>query len=887
MKKITGLLLFCIFFLVNNLFAQSTTGNLEGWVIDKDDQPIISANIIITSTELQGSRGAATDMRGYVRMQALPVGTYSVRISHISYQQVTLNDINVYLGQTTSLGGIHLTQKTIETEEVIVSGNKPVIDTRSAANNKTLSAKQFVQLPIERNYFNVAELLPNANQSFKGEGTNFSGGTGVENRYFIDGSEVTGTETGNLSFDLPYNFVRQVEIQTGGYQAEFQSALGGIINTVTYSGGNEFHGTVFGFLTNNDFSRSPRLSSGQPPKGNYSNSDIGFGLGGPILKDRLWFYAAYDPDFTSEDVYVNGLGMQHSYETKHKFAGKLTWSANDNNMLTLAISGNPYAARRVYTSPDLVVLNPEYSTRDVTWFNSNISVNGIHNLSDNFMLESSLTIGIANGKLESISPRGSEPGFLDYVAGTASGGQGFSHMSPAEGRLNGSVNGTFTLTSHTIKAGVGFSQSSTTNDIIWQIIGHYPNVYQLVNERIVGTVKQDNFSTFIQDSWQISQRLCLNAGVRWDPQWLIASDGTVAQKILDQVQPRIGIIYQPAELGAQKITASFGRFYEPLLLSLSTLYNIKGALWTGTIYPNDPRIDTTGANFQGNFAGYLTNVPDVKGQYFDEYSLGYERLLSNEIKIGIRGIYRRLGQGIEDGIVSPEDQIKYNSMQVYGNPGSGALSMFPKMKREYKAIQLTLERFRPTGFNFLISYVLSRNWGNYDGFAETYDVAGGAQAFPNNTNQFGIPERLVNGEGLLPNDRTHVFKFFGSYVFDFGLTTGIVLQWMSGTPLNEFGIDPVGYGVATFLIPRGTAGRTPSIWDLNFRFQYNFSKLIQIGTSTIVIVDILHFASQRKEIDYDQLHYFDYEQQYPNPHYLVPVQFQPPMSVRLGMEVNF
>jgi hypothetical protein len=368
---------------------------------------------------------------------------------------------------------------------------------------------------------------------------------------------------------------------------------------------------------------------------------------------------------------------------------------------------------------------------------------------------------------------------------------------------------------------------------------------------------------------------------------LIASDGTVAQKILDQVQPRIGIIYQPAELGTQKITASFGRFYEPLLLSLSALYHIKGALWTGTLYPNDPRIDTSGANYLGNFAGYLTNVPNVKGQYYDEYSLGYERLLSNEIKIGVRGIYRQLGQGIEDGIVSLEDQIKYNSQQVYGNPGSGALSMLPKMKRKYKAIQLTLERFSPTGFNFLISYVLSRNWGNYDGFAETYDAGGGAQVFPNNTNQFGIPERLVNGEGLLPNDRTNVFKFFSSYVFDFGLTTGIVFQWMSGTPLNEFGFDSEGYSVATFLVPRGTAGRTPSIWDLNFRFQYDFSKLIQIGTSTKVIVDILHFASQRKEIDYDQQHYFDYEQQYPNPHYMVPVQFQPPMSVRLGVEANF
>lgn len=885
MKNISVFLLSYILFLHIDILGQSTTGNIEGWIFDNNKQPVKSANVVLISDDMQGSRGAATDDKGYFRIQALPVGIYTVKISHISYSQVTQNNVHIFLGQTTSLGEIHLKQKIIETEEIQVSDKRIFIDTRSAANDKNLSANEFAQLPIERNYFHVAELLPNANQSYKGEGTNFAGATGIENRYFVDGSEVTTPETGLLRFELPYNFVRQVGIQTGSYQAEYQSALGGIINTVTYSGGNEFHGTIFSFFTNNDFSGSPRLSPGQPPQGNYSNYDIGFGFGGPLLIDRLWYYFAYDPDFTSEDVFVNGLGMQPSHFTKHKFAGKLTWSVNKDNFITIAASGNPYTGRQVYTSPNLTVLDPEYSLRDVTNSVVNISLNGIHNLSDNFMLESSLSTFLMNAALNSVSAKGREPSFNDYVSGTASGGQGFSEMHPAQRIFNFSVKGTLALNSHIIKAGAGYSRESSTNDINWQLIERWPDYYRQIDEKIVGTVKTDNFSTFIQDSWQINRRLCLNAGVRWDPQWLIASDGTVAQKILDQVQPRIGIIYQPAESGTQKISASFGRFYEPLLLSLSALYHIKGAIWSGTLYPNDPRIDTTGAFYLGNFAGFVTNVPDVKGQYFDEYTVGYERLISNEFKIGIRGIYRRLGQGIEDGVVSEADQIKYQSLQIYGNPGSGALSMLPKMKREYKALELTLEHFTPSGFNFILAYVLSRNWGNYDGFAGTYDVAGSADIFPNNTNQFGLPERMINSEGLLPNDRTHVFKFSGSYVFDFGLTAGMIFQWMSGTPLNELGKDAV-FGASTFLLPRGTAGRTPSIWDLNFRFQYDFSNLIAFGRSTKVILDILHFASRRKEIDYYQYHYYDYDQQYVDPNYMVPVQFQPPMSFRLGLEVN-
>ncbi len=885
MIKRSAFLLTYLVFITSSLCGQSTTGNLEGWIFDENSHPVISANVLVSSREMQGTRGTATDEQGYFRLQALPVGSYTIRLSHITYRTVTQNFVKVYLGQTTSLGEIYLEKRTIETDEILVTGSRPLINTRSAANDRTLTSNEFAQLPIERNYFHVAELLPNANQSFRGEGTNFAGSTGLENRYFVDGSEVTTPETGLLRFELPYNFVRQVGIQTGSYQAEYQSALGGIINTVTYSGGNEFHGTIFSFFTNNDFSGSPRISSGQPPQGNFSSYDVGFGFGGPILNESLWYYLAYDPDLTSEDVYVNGLGMQHSNTTRHKYAGKLTWNVNDKNLLTLSVSGNPYTGRQVFNSPDLIVLNPEYSTRDVTNFVSNFSISGIHALSDNFMLESSVSTLIMKGRLKSVSPGGSEPSFRDYLNGTASGGQGFSVMNPAQRRLSASVKGTLALNSHIVKAGIDFSRNSTTNDIIWKFIARFPDYYQQVDEVIIGTVKQSNLSTFLQDSWQISQRLCLNAGIRWDPQWLITSDGTVAQKILDQVQPRFGIIYQPAESGTQKISASFGRFYEPLLLSLSTLYHIKGALWSGTIYPNDPRVDTTGAMYLGNFAGYVVNVPDVKGQYFDEYTLGYERLLSKEIKVGIRGIYRRLGQGIEDGVLSEADQLKYNSTQLYGNPGSGALSRLPKMKREYKAVELTLEHLSPSGIDFFISYVLSRNKGNYDGFADTYDAAGGADIFPNNTNQFGIPERMINSEGLLPNDRTHVFKFFGSYVFDFGLTAGMVLQWMSGTPLNELGVDAV-YGASTFLRPRGTAGRTPSIWDLSIRFQYDFSSLIRIGNSLNIIADLLHIASQRKEIDYDQFRYYDYEQQYENPHYMVPVQFQPPMSVRLGLEVN-
>jgi len=866
-------------------FAQSITANLEGWILDEQNRPVAGATVQVSSTDMQGVRGTATDEGGYFHIAAVPSGVYSVSIRHISFRHVVFKDVRLFLGQTTSLGQIHLEEHAITASELVISGNRPEINSRSAADDRVLTANEFHLLPIERNYFNIAELLPNANLSYKSDGgTNFAGATGEENRYFIDGSEVTEPEMGLLRYELPYNFVREVETRTGGYQAEYQSALGGIVNVITYSGSNDFHASVFGFFTNNDFSKAPRLSAGQPPSEDYANYDAGIGLGGPILKDRLWYYVAYDPEAASEDVYVNGLGSQKSRLTYQKFAGKLTWDVNESNLLTLSASGNPYSGREIVNNhPELNAMNPEVVNRDVTYLITNFSACGIHNIGDNLLLESSLSLNSTRANIAPISASGAQPSFLDYEEGTASGGLGFTGLNPSTQVVNASVKGTMTLSMHTIKAGLGYSRNSTTNDTRWKLIERDTTGYVVTDASTVGTVSSDNFWSFFQDSWQISQRLCLNAGVRWDPQWLIASDGTLAQKITDQVQPRIGLIYQPGEFGTQKITASYGRFYEPVLLSLSVYYHIKGGYWNITFYPNDPRLDTSGARFVPSVSAFVSNVPDVEGQYFDEFSLGYERQLPADIKAGVRGLYRRLGQGIEDGVVSEENQVKYGSLQVYGNPGSGLLSSLPTMEREYSAIEVSLQRFAPAGFNFLVSYVLSRNWGNYDGFAETYDITGGALLFPNNSNQFGIASRMINSEGLLPNDRTHVFKGFASYAFDFGLTAGTAFQWMSGTPLNEFGVDSI-YEASTFLQPRGSVGRTPSIWDLSLRIAYNVSGLVHLGSSTRLIIDLLHIASRRTALDYDQKHYYDYDQKYPNPNYMVPIQFQPPMSMRLGME---
>ena len=144
--------------------------------------------------------------------------------------------------------------------------------------------------------------------------------------------------------------------------------------------------------------------------------------------------------------------------------------------------------------------------------------------------------------------------------------------------------------------------------------------------------------------------------------------------------------------------------------------------------------------------------------------------------------------------------------------------------------------------------------------------------------------------GLLSNDRTHVFKFFGSYRLPFGLSAGAFFIWQSGTPLSEIGTSAIFVGFPKYL-QRGTVGRTPAIADLNLRIAYQVRNAFGTKIAPRVVLDLFHIGSKRKPVTYDQFHYWGVDefgnQADPNPLYLHPTSYFPPMSGRLGLEVNF
>ena len=802
---------------------------------------------------------------------------------------MTIHDVRIRVGATTGLGTIQLQSEAVSIPEVTVVSSPPMIDPVSTTTGGSLLPSEFESLPVQRTYDKIIALLPQANESYLGDGVNVAGATGMENKYFIDGVDVSDPYRGLTGASLPYNVIREIEVRTGAYEAEYRSTLGGIVNVVTYSGGNEFSGRVYGYFTNNDLSGTPRGATLEPATGEYSQYDIGVSFGGPLLRDRLWFFLAYNPVFTSEDVEIPGLGSYPDRSTSHVVAGKLTWRVADRHSLMLSLSGDPTKRDAVGQSfgefgTPAKFLNPDPYLGKATLGGLGVRLRGTHIISDATLLETTLSwMGRNDQYMPQTDVGENEPLFINMPTGTWSGGYPM-RVDNRSSVAGGGVRGTVQLPDHLLKAGVEYYDTKLDAYFSVSMIQQFsPFAYTTINYSSEGVLHNRVPSAFAQDSWDVTPWLTLNAGIRWDGQFIVGSDGRVAQRILGQWQPRLGAVFRP-ELGAtDKVTASYGRFYQDLLMYASTLYHIAGATQQVIGYNHDPRTDPSGGRPIVNVVSTIQpEIEGMRGQGYDEFTLGYEREVVSGFVGGVRGVYRTLLDAIEDA-----EAPTGSGELILGNPGRTPLSSYPRPERTYAGLEFTLRRTPEANPWFLFSYVLSRAAGNYPGlFNSDFEVR-----LPNANKSFDYVENLVNANGRLPNDRTHVFKLSASYRFDFNLSAGVFLLWESGTPLNEFGGSSAGGFNYNFLRKRGTNGQAPSLWDVNIRLTYDLPAMFTSALRMRLIADAVHVGSSRTEVGYDQIHYFKVDangnQVSPNPFYMQPVKFQPPMSFRLGLEVMF
>jgi hypothetical protein len=345
-----------------------TTGSIDGTVEDSNGSPLPGVSLQARSPSLQGSRIAVSDAAGRFHLLALPPGTYRLAATRPGFESVERNDIKVSLSETAT---VPVVMRVAVAASVLVSGETPVVDVTSNTGGLDVRFEIIQKLPTGRNYATIVAIHPGVNTDnaeTQGVALPFTiyGSTSIENQYLVDGANTTNVIKGFQGKAIPQEFVEEVQLKASGYDAEYGRATGGIINVVTKSGGNEFHGDVFGYFNRKGLTAASKASADTDQntviRVKEDRADYGLDLGGFFLKDRIWFFGAYNRvDRNQDQVPLAGTGLPNAGVnlpldfSSNLFSGKLTFRLAGSTTLVGTVFGDPEGREgtlRNFTSDD-------------------------------------------------------------------------------------------------------------------------------------------------------------------------------------------------------------------------------------------------------------------------------------------------------------------------------------------------------------------------------------------------------------------------------------------------------------------------------------------------------------------------------------------------------
>ncbi|MGC9983464.1 MAG: TonB-dependent receptor [Polyangia bacterium] len=963
--------------------ASPTTGAIVGRVVDRDThQPLDGVTVVASGP--QGDQAILTDAKGQYELRGLAIGDYLVRFFRGAV--AIEHSAKVLMDQTVRVNA-RLPAAPEAVQTIAVTQRAPAIDVGSTRVGTTLTPEFAANVPNSLSLSGLLEKTPGAYSD--PVGLSLSGGTGLENVYYLDGLNVTALRDGALGINPLVPFLEEVEVVSGGYDAEYGRALGGAVNMATKSGTNEWHGSAFSFVAPGDLSgsqqrivsRSTSLTGVTEP--DYT-TNIGAEVGGPIIKDKLFIWVGYSPEIIRThlvqyaDKFVehvdpttgqpdgtqannpDGTPMtvplyQRSYAgetTNQHYAGKLTWKPTPEQTLSLGLYGI-YSQQEYMRGANMDYLagmsNEKTRTNDITarwtaaFFQRRWRLDatlGMHieqydRRSPFQDAEQISDINWANSpSLAQFNPNvagqcvdNAATGFQSCpVQNYQSGGYGVMRSIEAY-RLAGQFKSTNIFHAgglHELKYGFD-GEFVRYQDAVWNSgpdggrasVWMYPdNTYLLslfrlppgvhlsdvslsqlpeyYQDVIQATTKQYNTAVFVQESYSPLSNLTINLGVRWETQYLQDYLDNEALFLKYNIAPRVGVIFDPSKEGRSKIFAHYGRYYESIPMTLTD----RGFGGEGSLLSTGPTTSLADAQPAQALSGdMLTVQKGLKGSYNDEVVVGGQYEVLRDLVAGATLIYRWLGRAIEDMYdpANPND-----GPTMLGNP-AGA-------KRVYEAVQFTANKRFAQRWFFAGSYTLSRLYGNYVGL---YD-ADNDQRDPNLSTQYDVPGIMVNRSGPLPNDRPHLIRLDGYYTYPFvrsSLTAGLGFVGRSGQPLSALGSFQSPEDYDSFILPRGSMGRTPFVTRFDLHLGYRRSLPGKLGIEAFL--DIFNLFDQRTVLTQDQLYTADIVTPITggnkadlkglitsdangnlvpatkNPNFLMPTSYQAPISGRLGVRVFF
>ncbi len=894
-KKVFGLVFFSFFFallMVHQGFAQRRTGTIRGTVKDEGGEPLPGVTVELKGPALMGSRSTPTDAAGAYRFFALPIGEdYEIAFTLNGFQSVTHKNQRVTIGGTIVLD-IILKPVTLQ-KELTVTAASPLVDSEKSSFSSTYNAKTLDTLPTRRfTFFDLVQASPGITTS-DSEYSRASafGGEDKSNAYYINGIDISAPSTGAAwPWPMP-DVIEEMEITGIGAPAEYGNFEGAVINVVSKSGSNTFHGSAKYFI------QPQSLTDTNTPKEKWSFHrdhwhDGVFTLGGPIIKDKLWFFAALQHRVDR----FSGVGADPRYpvETSMKPTGdiKIDFQLDNKNKVSLFAHYENYRFPGTPTEfKPFETINSEKApaiTPSFEWF---------HAVSDNTYFEIKYGGFYTHDKWDPVSGDLSTPGRSDWGTGYDSvNARTYYHWKTNRTQVNANVShyaDDFLKGHHEFKAGVQYSHGYS--DLIWGYTGGV-EYYDWMNEPYFAYFRNpshyggmsDQLGFFVDDTWQVSDRLTANLGLRFDynhasiPAFdeLDAFEKPTGNKIAGipdvanwkQFSPRIGINYQLTSDRKTLFRASYGRYTKGLVLG-----DIEGATPAlSTLYGRMYNPDTRAFDIDVFTWSPLTGVgidKKLKAPYTHQFSAALEREVFKDFSLSATFIYKinknrisRLNTAAQYEQVPFVDASSGKTIMVYNQlePLDNFYSITnPGDTITYRALMLVANKRFSHNFQMYSSFTWSRAFWKPKGYKDKNE--------------------LINSEGPMSIeyavDRTWMCKFGGVYMAPFGFVLGANVIYQQGAPWERTVLVP-GLNQGPKFIkaePRGSR-RLPS----ELFFDIKVEKAFRIGRkySVELSCDIINVFNKATNLSYVST-------QIESPSWMIPTDIILPRRALIGLKFVF
>jgi hypothetical protein len=827
-----------------------TTGELLGTVRDADGNPLPGVTVTVTSPSLQGSRTATTDSSGEYRIPLLPPGQYTVAVTMSGFEGLTREAVVVALDQATRVNAeLRLSGVT---EAVTVTGEGISIDptqTNTGKNFDTNYLKKVPVLPTTRTYQGVLQEAAGVT----GAGNpNVMGGNILENVWLVDGVNATDSVTHTFSLNLNYDAIQEINLQTSSYDAEYGRASGGVVNVITKSGGNDFSGSFDIRYTSTDFSEKGDFFD--PDVAPSESFPIAGTLGGPIMRDRLWFFVGtqHRDEYSTPVVTSDVVRAQNPNPARGEFLG---WNSHGKLSFTVSPQFSGFASI-VDSTADIPLSN---QLRTPAAQSTQIQDSRIYSLKLDSVITSNWYINAQIGRHESSLENGPTSGDIATSGWTNTSGANVVYDNATNYQISdrdrnlGGIQSTYYVSdlagNHAFKVGFdldktffksvnfttgtpsdpSFCPSGLVCGASFQFAGfnssgqRIPTVQNVAERQPEDEKTGQSYAAYFQDDWSPIPRLTFKLGVRWDrSEYYNELDDNVLN--FERWQPRGGVIFDVLGDGKNVLRANYGLFYADAALTLTRLFDV-GVTSVVRSFNWDAATQSWVFNRQTGGTVLTETLIDrpLRPTYDEQFNIAFERQLWRNAAASATYIYKKTHDIYEDSCLDEECTDFWVTNQPADFHGQRDV-----LKKSYYGYLFEIEQ-RFERAQVAASYTYSKSQGSIDSADGQYAGIDFDFFDPEGV----LPDNFRNRFGYLSDDARHRVKFFAHYRIPW-IETGLAVNYFyrTGLPYTVTGRDAFNAATGFFVEPRGSR-RTPVLHTLDASLDKEFNLFRDLSVTVI------------------------------------------------------